>query len=162
MNKNPFIDERTGKLIIPDARLIFRNFAGKEGKYNREGDRSFCVYIDDVDLASYLSNEGWNVRMLAPREDGEEPRHYIQVAVSYRYRPPRIFLHTSSNTTNLDQDSVASLDYADIRSADVVINPSSWSVNGSSGIKAYLDTLHVVLEEDYFANKYAEEEYPRE
>lgn len=162
MSKRPFIDERTGKLIIPEAHLIFRNFSGKEGKYNREGDKSFCVFLDDPDIVRYLTNDGWNVRILAPRDGDEEPRHYIQVAVSYRYKPPRVFMHTRRTTTSLDCDSIASLDYADIREADVVINPSSWSVNGSSGIKAYLDTLHVTIEEDYFADKYAEEEYPRE
>lgn len=162
MEQRIFIDERTKKLVISDARIMFRNFEGRKTDYNREGNRNFCVIIDDSEFAQRLSNEGWNVKILAARDENEEPRYYIPVAVSYKIRAPRILMHTRRNTTPLDEESVRSLDYAEIQNCDITINPSRWEVNGKTGIKAYLDTLHVVLEEDYFSSKYAEEEYPGE
>jgi len=107
-------------IIIENARIIFRNFRGEESKYNRAGNRNFCVIIEDSEQAEKLSNDGWNVRLLAPRDDAE------------------------------------------IRNVDLTIRPYSWEVNGKTGIKAYLKTMYVTIEEDEFAEKYAEEEGPEE
>lgn len=43
--------------MVEDARLMFRNFAGKENQYNREGDRNFAVELP-VDLAEQMLSDG--------------------------------------------------------------------------------------------------------
>ena len=76
--------------------------------------------------------------------------------------PPTIWMITGSSKVQLDEESIQSLDYADFRNVDLVINPRHWDDNGTDRIKAYLKTMYAVIEEDQFAAKYAEMEGPEE
>lgn len=147
--------DTNGKLIIENGRIIYRNFSGAPTQYNREGDRNFCVFIDNLDAVNDLKELGWNVKIRKPRDEEDDVAHYIKVNVSYRFRAPRVVLHTKRNDTELTEETVGLLDNADILTCDMVINPSHWEANGATGISGYLDSMHVVIQEDYFADKYA-------
>ena len=150
--------ERNNKHAIDNARIIFKNFTGKDDKFGREGDRSFSIVIEDDALAEQLANDGWNVKPLTPRDPDEKVNHFIKVKISFRVRPPKIWLLTNHKRTLLDEDTIATLQYARIENADVVVSPWRWEVNGKTGIAAYLETLYVKIEDDPFADKYADYE----
>src|SRR5580765_3114636 len=145
--------------MVEDARIIFRNFSGKEGQYNREGDRNFAVVLTD-DVAVQMLADGWNVRYLEAREDGDADTPYISVAVNFNNRPPRVVLLTTTTRTQLDESSVDVLDWADIKTADLIARGYDWSVNGKTGTKAYLQSLFVTIEEDALERKYSINENP--
>lgn len=145
-------------VMMEGVRIIFRNFSGKEGQYNREGDRNFAVLIDDG-TAKVMEEDGWNIKVLKPREEGEEdelPQAYLPVSVNFRGRPPRIVLITSRGRSNLDESTIEMLDWADIINVDLIVRPYEWVVNDKTGIKAYLQSLYVTIEEDALEMKYNE------
>lgn len=149
--------KKDNTVLMEDVRIVFRNFAGKEGMYNREGDRNFAVLLDD-DVAERMLADGWNIKTLKPREDDEEPhaQPYLQVSLNFKGRPPRIVMITSRGRTNLGPDEVDVLDWADIKTVDLIVRPYEWSVNGKSGVKAYLKSLFATIDEDALELKYAD------
>lgn len=138
---------------IEGGRIVFRNFSGKEGKFNPAGNRNFCVLLDS-EFAEVLKKDGWNIRYLKPREEGDPEQAYMQVRVMYGAVPPKIVLVNKTGKSVIDEDKVDILDWAEIDSVDMVIRPYEWEVNGKSGIKAYLKTMYVNLAEDEFGEKY--------
>lgn len=157
--------ENDNTVIMEGVRIIFRNFAGKEGQFNQEGDRNFCVLLDP-DVATKMAVDGWNVRSLNPRVDDDEEvveaQPYLPVSLKYRGRkgpvrtPPQVFVITSRGRTRLGEDEVELLDWADIINVDLIVRPYEWSVNGKGGVKAYLASMYVTIQEDPLARKYAE------
>lgn len=152
-------------ITIENARIIFRNLSGKPDKFNPQGGkRGFSVVIEDPKMAEELKKEGWNIKQFKPRDDEEgDPGHFLQVKVLYSDRSnPHIYLCTKKNKTMMNEETVGSIDYADISSVDLVIRPYEYDVRGQKGVAAYVKTMYVNIVEDEFADKYdfEDEEQP--
>jgi hypothetical protein len=142
-------------VLIENARIIFRNFEGREGQYNREGDRNFCVLLDP-EVADDMAKDGWNVKSLKPRDEEDVEQAYVQVSVNFKGRPPRIVQITSRGRTELGEHEIEILDWVDISNIDLIFRPYEWNVNGKTGIKAYLKSAFITLEEDELDAKYSQ------
>lgn len=145
-------------LSLEGVTIGFRNFEGREGLYNKAGDRSFAVFLDKQQ-AEELAAEGWNVKFpkenvtrVDPDEDERDP--YLIVSVSFDSYPPNVFLISNGNPSRLGPDEVSMLDWAEIENVDLVIRPYEWTVNRNSGIKAYLKAGYFSIVVDKFASKY--------
>lgn len=143
-------------VVIENARLMFRNFAGIERQFNSEGDRNFAVFLDP-DMAEKLRTQGFNIKQLRAREEDDIPQDYLKVKVSFdKGRPPRVVMITSRGRLELGVDELPMLDYAEIKNADIVINPYHWTANGNTGVSAYLKSAFITINEDELDLKYSD------
>lgn len=144
-------------VIIKNARLLFRNFAGLPTRYCKEGGKRTFNVVLQPELAAEMEADGWKIRYLDPRDPDENPTPILEVAVNFGgFKPPRVVKICGGRKEILDETSVRELDYAEIERADVSIRPYNWNVNGTTGIKAYLKSLYVTLYQDELEEDYDE------
>ena len=146
-------------LILENVEILpggFKNFSGKPGQFNAEGDRNFCVVIPE-DLVDPMANDGWNIKTLNARDESEHDKHFIRVKVRFNSnRPPKVIMLTSGGKVPLDEESIDVLDWSDILSADMAINPYQSEYQGKPHVTGYLKSLYVTIEEDDLERKYAD------
>jgi len=140
---------------IDNARVMFRNFAGAEGKFNPAGNRNFAVFLPE-DIAKEMEADGWAIRWLDSR-DGESPQALISVKLNFGNYPPNIVLVSDGKMSKLSEENVNVLDFAEFEQVDLILRGYPWGpIQGKSGIKAYLKTGYFVLVVDELAKKYSQ------
>ena len=156
-------------LQIDDARLCFRNFRGAADTFTPEGSRRFSVIIPSEELAEALQNDvnefgvGWNVKISAPREEGDAPFIHLPVKLKYTERSqPNVYLLSGNNRIKLTEETIGMLDDIDIASVDLDIRPYDDVARGMAFRSAYLQGMVVTQNIDRFTARFAEEEYPEE
>lgn len=142
-------------ITIRNARIIFRNFTGRAGRFNAEGVRSFSVVIEDPEFAEQLRADGWNIKEGKEDADGNKRDPYLPVAVSFDPYPPRIKqVMEGGSEVIIDSVNAFMLDDAEIEYCDMTIRPYNWKRDDGSfgGVKAYLKDLKVVSKPDIFCD----------
>ena len=151
--------KRVEPVKIKGARILFRNFAGNRTPFNDEGKRNFCVVLDGA-TADAMIKDGWNIKYLKPREEGDAPQPYIQVKVNFGgNRPPKIVMMTGiDKQTRVTEETVNMLDWAEIEWVDVILNPYVYQKKDGSGmgVSAYLKTMYAKIVEDELEAEYAD------
>jgi hypothetical protein len=149
--------EQARTFTVEDADIMFKNFSGEETPFNAAGKRNFCVKLDPVTAAA-MADDGWNIKLLKAREEneGDEDQAYIKISVGFKARPPQITMIGSitGNRTQLTEETVGVLDWADIVQVDLIAREFSWEVNGNRGITPYVQTLFVTILENELDIKY--------
>jgi hypothetical protein len=156
-----------GILQIDDAKIVYKNFRGEGGKYNREGDRNFLLVIPNREIADRLIEDGWNVKAKPSVNEGEDEFITLRVKVKFNNRGPQVFLISGGKHQRLSEETVEMLDDIDISSVDLDIRPYDWTIqkgtpNEKSGRTAYLQSIKVTQNIDRFTAQFAEEESPEE
>jgi hypothetical protein len=150
----------TESINFENKDIIWRNFSGKAGKFNAEGQRSFNVILNEDEYLT-LQADGWNVRVIMPKPDQDPdtpPLYILPVKVAFGKRPPVIQVIGNGRRQALTEETVNMLDWTEIKPAgcDITVNPYNYDVMGKQGVSAYLKAMYVNIVEDHFAAKYAD------
>lgn len=139
-------------VICENVRIVHRNFSGRLGTYNRDGKRSFSIVLTEEE-AVMLGEAGYNVKIR--HQDDGSVFAYIPVAVNYRNVPPKICRIANGKMLIMDEDTVSTLDSADIENVDLIINGVKWDIDGRQGIKCYVNEMYITVSNGYFDEKYS-------
>lgn len=142
-------------LEFENVRIFSRNFAGKANKFNNEGNRNFCVIIEDHQYAKKLLEDGWNIKYLEPREPDDEAVPFLQVSVKFGDYPPTIYLVNSFGKTRIGEEEIGILDWAEIVNTDLTIRPYNWTIGNKQGTKAFVKYAYFTIADEPFADKYS-------
>jgi hypothetical protein len=145
-------------LTFENRKIMYRNFAGKETQYKPEGVREFCLKLTEEE-ANLMAEDGWNVKHRKLQDPDDEPQSYLPITVSSKFKPSRIVLITTRNDgslgrTTLTEDLYMFVDWVNVEYIDLTIRPYTWEMRGNSGVKAYLQTIYVRVQDDKLDMKY--------
>lgn len=157
-----------GTISFDHVRIVYRNFEGREGPYNRKDDRNFSIVIPSEDIKNALVNDtnrygvGWNVKVKPSREEGDAPFMTLPVKIKINRYGPNVYLETGRHTRKLDPENIGLIDRISIKDAFVDIRPYDQEIAGRAYRSAYLYSIKVVQDIDRFGEELAESEFPEE
>ena len=70
------------KIESENVRLIWTNFAGREGKYNPAGNRNFNIVLEESD-AKTLQDLGLNVKFHEGRDENDPGIYTLQIKINF-------------------------------------------------------------------------------
>lgn len=165
---------------IENAQIRFKNFSGtkKEANVNGRmtvvndaGNRNFNVILDpekstiywngeqvtNPDFGQELASLGFVVSVKPGREEGESTEYRLPVHIGFGTITPEIYMIVpGKKPVRLDEDTIGTLDGADILNADITINNGKPYVarDGSDKIKAWCNVGYFTIAQSRFASKY--------
>lgn len=145
------------KIECENVRLIWTNFAGREGKYNPAGNRNFNIVLEESD-AKMLQELGLNVKFHEGRDETEPGIYTLQIKINFKsYNPPEVWMKNSHGNAQLDEESIKMLD--PLVSADAVTESwLSFNLNRYEQFTtAYLQKLLVTVQESDYEARFFDE-----
>lgn len=154
---------------LVDFEILFCNLEGRADGFNNQGARNFRLKFNDDDFAKSLADDGWNIKIYTPKNDDYDPYYYLTVKAKFRVdgatvrQDPEIHMINSKNDILLGAQNMADLDAKfrarEVNACDLVIHPYYWTksnMGSGEGITAYLKQMWAVVNDNPFAERYAD------
>lgn len=135
----------------------FSHFAGLQDTFNDEGDHNFMIILDE-ERAKRMMAEGWSIKVMEGREEGDPPEYLLKVKISYRFEAPPIFFLKGARRFRADEADLADIKRASCEQIDVIVSPKPWIHGKDSGVSAYVKEMYVQIRESRFGEKYRDYE----
>ena len=149
-------------VVVKNACIMFTNFAGEKDRFNM-GKPQFNLVLTE-EAARELQADGWNIRIMPAREEGESPTYMTNINVAFSddgRRNPTIKLYSSLDgkrvCRRLSAETIGILD--DIRLERINLRIGSFNYDGDKyTMKGYLRELQAVqkAEQTSFDDDYAD------
>ena len=139
---------------IENAKIMFRDFAGKVDEYNPTGKRSFCVILDE-DMAQQFQDDGFNIKVTKPKNADYFPVKYLKVNVSYKVSAPLVRCYFGNKYRDYSENTLMAIDHMNFENVDLVLSVSRGMYLGKPYTTAYLSEFHGVVKESPYASKYS-------
>lgn len=152
---NQIARQQAKTILIDDVRVMFRNFSGKPGQFNAAGQRNFHILLPQ-EAAQDLESQGFNVKYLKAREEGEVPQAHLKINVNLTSNiPPKIIVVNSKGRRQLTEDMMDMLDWAEFEKVDLIFAryQREWP-DGRTTVTAYLQTFFGFIREDELELRY--------
>lgn len=129
---------------ISNAKILWKNFTGVSGFYDKEGGRNFCLVLPDDASVNFFKQNGYSVAIKLSGVEVREFIRYLKVKLKFNNGEPTIILKSNNKTIRVDENLVSVLDFIKIKSIDMSIKPYHWELpNGEHGQIAYLNSMTV-------------------
>lgn len=164
--ENMIINREDGTVVFNSAHIPYgawRNFAGGPTRFNKQNtQRFFHIFLTDEE-ANRLTDLGWNVKWLEPKNPSEPRQAHLQIFIKLdgptRLQPKIWLTRKKGRPILMDEDLIAQLDMDDFSRVKLQIRPYDWELDsGVSGRKAFVKQMFVTVVEDDFSAEYFDED----
>lgn len=149
---------------INNQEVFSRNFKGEEKRnkftgqvVNSQGRRNFLLGIDDT-IAEELAAHGCEVKYTKPRDDGDAPKPYVSIVVSYYIKPVEVYVVSNGVMTALNEAAVGDIDDMDISNMCIELQYGKEKIHrdGTPYTPLFAQKIWVEMTPSYMAEKYAQ------
>jgi hypothetical protein len=149
---------RVNDINLEGGQIAYSNFSGRPTQFNPDGGQRTVTFVIPEENAQSLMDAGWKIRQQT-FEDGTY-RYLLEAKFTFRtrngqLRDPKIFIVRDGNKlVHVTEDTVDTLDHAEIVSVDAVLGAVYWEWGGKSGITAYINSMYLTIKENAIDEKY--------
>jgi len=144
--------------VLKNCRTVFENFSGRKTRYNKEGDRNFCVRIDDPAIAQELMNDGFYISKLNKLDEDSPDEWKLKISIGYKPtqnndvspKDPKIKEIIGGTPVELTRHSINALDDMRIEKAIVEFNKWNYDKTDPTKFSAWLQRGKFWVIDDWF------------